>query len=119
MGLTVRRLLLVVAASAAILGLAAAFQVPAWPGALWVGASCLAVLGVACAARNGADLASALASIAWGIGLGFPLNDPCTCVGILFGPALGLLVRIATRPFCPAHPEIVWEHKPVSPEILE
>lgn len=111
-GLTTGRLMIAVAASAVICALLAVSGVPPGPGLVYGTVSCLAVVGIAFLARDNRDLVSALASVAAGILVGVPLDDPCTPGGIFVGPIVGFLARIASGPRFP-DPRSGWKSAPV------
>ena len=94
------RLMIAVAASAAVLALLAAAGVPPTTEGVACGSvGCLAVAGVVLAARDGRDLASALLAVGYGIGLGWPLvMDSCSPIGIFLGPIAGMVTRAVSRP---------------------
>jgi hypothetical protein len=91
-------MMIAVAASGVVLAVFALQQVPPETGLAVGTVVSLTFIGIAALARGTRDLCSAPAAAVAGVLVAVPLLLPCTPIGIIAGPIVGLLVRIATRP---------------------
>lgn len=96
--LTVRRMMVAVAASAVVFALFVNSRIPPIPAFAYGIVVCLAIVGVASLATDIRDLISALVAVTAGILVGAPLvQDACSPVGVFIGPIVGSIARLMTR----------------------